>query len=358
MRRRSVLLGAAALAGCAQTPLPQIALPSLGQRRPIVIAHRGASGERPEHTIAAYRLAIAQGADVIEPDLVLSKDGVFVCRHENEISGTTDVAARAEFADRRTVKRIDGVEVSGWFTEDFTLAELKTLRCKERLPDLRPGSAYFDGQETIPTFDEVLRLALEGGVGVCPELKHPRHFQSVGLDMSVEFMDRVGAWRRERAGPRIFAQCFEIAPLRRLAELGSFANVESVQLIAAGGGPADEPARRYADMVANDGLRAIAQYADAIGVEKSLIIPRDAQGRSLPTTNLVGRAHFVDLKVYVWTFRAENYFLPLERRRGDPEAPDYLRTRGDLEGEIAQFADLGVDGVFTDHTAPAIAALR
>jgi glycerophosphoryl diester phosphodiesterase len=168
MRRRDVLIGAGAtLAACATTP------ERMDASKPLVIAHRGASGERPEHTLASYRLAIAQGADFIEPDLVLTKDGHLVCRHENEISGTTDVASRTEFASRRAKKTVDWGEVEGWFTEDFTLAELKTLRCRERLPQLRPANSAFDGQEAIPTFDEVCALAKAEGVGVYPETKHP-----------------------------------------------------------------------------------------------------------------------------------------------------------------------------------------
>lgn len=338
--------------------MPSLDLPEIGARKPMIVAHRGASGERPEHTAAAYRLAIAQGADLIEPDLVVSKDGVLICRHENEISETTDVAARPEFSGRRTTKAIDGASVSGWFAEDFTLAELKTLRCKERLPQIRPSNAFFDGQEQILTLEEALRIAHEGGVGLCPELKHPSFFQSLGMDVTDIFDETVRLWRRRSASPRIFVQCFETEPLRRLSRLSAFASARSVQLIAADGGPADAPHLLYAAMLSDQGLADIARYAGIIGVEKSLIAPRDPAGRSLQPTDLIERAHGAGLRVFAWTFRAENYFLPAELRRGEPDAPDYLRTRGDLEAELLQFADLGVDGVFTDFTAPAAAVLR
>lgn len=332
------MAGAAALAGCAQ-PAPQ-------RPRPLVIAHRGASGERPEHTMAAYDLAIVQRADFIEPDLVMTRDGVLVCRHENEISETTDIAAHPAFADRRTTKTIDGETRTGWFTEDFTLAELRTLRCRERLPALRPASAAFDGQEAAPTFDEVLILAQSRGVGVYPELKHPSHFMSLGLDPLPAFVSALeGAGWSGRNAP-VIAQCFEREPLRRLSAL---AQVRRVQLISASGGPADAPGVSYAQMLAN--LDEIASYADGIGVEKTLILPRDGRGASLPATDLIQRAQATGLFAHAWTFRAENEFLPLELRRGADTA-----AHGDLAGELATFFALGIDGVFSDFPAAAVAA--
>lgn len=346
MNRRDVVAGAAALAGCA-------AMTETNRRGPIIIAHRGASGERPEHTLAAYRLAIAQGADFIEPDLVMTRDGVLVCRHENEISGTTDVATRPEFADRRRRKTVDGVEADGWWVEDFTAAELKTLRCKERLPQLRPANTAFDGQEQIPTFVEVLALARGAGVGVYPELKHPSFLREQGLDPTPALVQAVNAAGGQSVADRLFVQCFETWPLRQLAEMSSI-RWRCVQLASARGGPWDLPDLTYADMLQGDRLARIAEYAHGIGPEKTLILPRDSNGGSLAPTDLIARAHAANLRVHAWTFRAENYFLPAELRRGEPNAPDYLRLHGDLAAELRAFYAAGVDGVFTDFVSHAV----
>lgn len=351
MRRRDVLAGAVMLAGC-----ETVSAPVQRPRRPIVIAHRGASGERPEHTLASYRRAIEQGADFIEPDLVMTRDGVLVCRHENEISGTTDVADRPEFADRRTEKTVDGQTVTGWWVEDFTLPELKTLRCKERLPQLRPANTAFDGREQIPTFAEVLELAREGNVGTYPELKHPSYLRERGLDPVPAFVTTVGANGGQPAADRMFVQCFETWPLRTLARMSSL-RWTCVQLIAVGAGPWDLQGRTPAQMLSEAGLREIATYAQGLGPEKSLIIPRDSEGRSLAPTDLVARAHAAGLVLHPWTFRAENYFLPTELRRGDPSAADHMRQHGDLDAELRMFFAAGVDGVFTDFPATAVAAL-
>lgn len=350
MRRRDVLAGAGALAGCA----------SMSERRapravPIVIAHRGASGERPEHTLGAYRLAIAQGADFIEPDLVMTRDGVLVCRHENEISATTDVASRPEFTDRRRDKSVDGVAASGWWVEDFTLSELQMLRCRERLPQLRPANTAYDGQEAIPTFAEVLALAQSAGVGVYPELKHPTFLREQGLDPVPAFVADVQAAGGQRAADAMFVQCFEIGPLCTLAQMSSI-RWQCMQLVSAGSGPWDNRSVRYADMLSDAGLRGIAEYARGIGAEKSLIGPRDGAGRSTAPTDLVARAHAANLLVHAWTFRAENAFLPAELRRGDASAPDHMRQHGDLASELRAFYVLGIDGVFSDFPAAAVAA--
>jgi glycerophosphoryl diester phosphodiesterase len=353
-----VLLGAAALAGCAAPPLAgegRLRDPMTRGARPLVIAHRGASGERPEHTLAAYRLAIQQGADFIEPDLVLTRDNVLVCRHENEISGTTDVAAHPEFADRRKEKTVDGVTANGWWVEDFTLVELKTLRAKERLPQLRPQNTAYDGQEEIPTFDEVMALAVEADVGIYPELKHPTFLGEQGLDPVGAIVAAIHRAGGQDAANRTVVQCFEIGALRTLAQMSSI-RWTCVQLAAASGGPWDRRDLSYADMITDAGLRAVAEYANGIGVEKSLIIPRDGDGRSAAPTDLVQRAHAANLKVHPWTFRAENYFLPAELRRGDPNAPDYMRQHGDLDAELRAFYAVGVDGVFSDFPAAAVAA--
>lgn len=344
MRRRDVVLGAAALAGCEGMNKAQTA-------SPIIIAHRGASGERPEHTLASYRLALEQGADFIEPDLVMTKDGVLVCRHENEISGTTDVAAHAEFAGRRREQTVDGETATGWWVEDFTLAELKTLRAKERLPQLRPANVAFDGQEQIPTFAEALNLARAAERGIYPELKHPSFLREQGLDPVPAFAEAVRAGGGQAAADTMFVQCFEIGALRQLAEMSSI-RWTCLQLVSAAGGPWDRRDLSYAHMLSGEGLRAIAEYASGIGAEKALIVPRDSEGRSAAATDLVARAHAANLLVHAWTFRAENYFLPLDLRNGgDPSA------HGDLKSELRAFTATGVDGVFCDFPALARAAL-
>lgn len=314
--------------------------------RPIVIAHRGASGLLPEHTIAAYTRAIDDGADFIEPDLVPTRDGVLVARHENEISGTTDVASRADFADRKSTKTIDGASVTGWFTEDFTLAELKTLRARERLPELR-GTAN-DGRFEIPTLDEIIALAQARGVGIYPETKHPTYFAAIGLPLEerlVAALDTAG-WRD--ADAPVFIQSFEVNNLKRL---DGMTDVRLIQLVAAEGGPADGTYRSYTEMLTPEGLKAVAAYADGIGPEKTLVIPRGPDMRLTSPTRLVADAHAAGLKVHPWTFRAENYFLPADHRKGEDP-----RAHGDLAGEIRAYLATGIDGLFSDFTAEAVAA--
>ncbi len=336
-----------------------VAATDVREGRPIVIAHRGASGERPEHTLEAYRLGIEQGADFVEPDLVSTRDGVLVCRHENEISGTTDVASRPEFASRRVTKTIDGASVTGWFTEDFTLAELKVLRARERLPRLRGTS--FDGHFEIPTFEEALALVAAINtrperrgrpVGIYPETKHPSHFEALGLPLEKPLVEALRRHGLDRADAPVFIQSFEADNLRRLART---THVPLIQLIDVQGRPWDfthgRLARAYADMVRPQGLKDIATYARGVGVHKRLVIPRDAHERSLPPTGLVRDAHAAGLLVHVWTLRAESEFLPAELRRGaEPSA------RGDMAGEAALFLKAGVDGFFTDHPAIGVAA--
>ncbi|MEO0057050.1 MAG: hypothetical protein RIT17_487, partial [Pseudomonadota bacterium] len=251
----------------------------------LVIAHRGASAERPEHTLAAYELAIDQGADYIEPDLVVTKDLVLVSRHENELSGTTDVASREEFEDRRRDKTIDGQKVAGWFAEDFTLAELRTLRAKERIPNLRPANARFDGLYQVATLAEIVKLvrakeaATGRRIGLYPELKHPEFLlQEAGIDMVDLLLRDLRELGITPADP-VFIQSFEVGPLQRLRQRGG--GFKLVQLVAPLAGPADEPAMRYAEMVTPTGLAEVAKYADAVGAHIALILAPDGTPTSL-----------------------------------------------------------------------------
>jgi glycerophosphoryl diester phosphodiesterase len=288
---------------------------------PLVIAHRGASGYRPEHTLEGYRLAVEMGADFIEPDLVATKDDVLIARHENEIGSTTDVADR--FPDRKRTKTIDGQSLTGWFTEDFTLAEIKTLRARERLAF---RSHAYDGQFAIPTFDEVIDLAQRLGetrhrpVGVYPETKHPTYFRGISLPLEEKLLASLQrhGWN-DRAAP-VFIQSFEQDNLR---ELRKKTTVRLIQLVSS------------ATMIEGDGLKSIAAYADGIGPEKRLLIPVNADGSLAPPTDLVARAHALKLLVHVWTVRIEKDFLP-------------AGYHGDVAAEFEALRRLGVDGVFTD----------
>ncbi|MBC8066444.1 MAG: glycerophosphodiester phosphodiesterase [Chlorobia bacterium] len=317
---------------------------------PIVIAHRGASGERPEHTLAAYQLALEQGADFIEPDLVITKDGVLVCRHENEIGTTTDVAAKSEFAARKTKKEIDGKTFEGWFTEDFTLKELKTLRAKERLPDVRKANTAYDGQFEVPTFEEVLKLLRDWRkksgktVGVYPETKHSTYFGMMDLPLETPLVDLVKRYGYDKKDAPIFIQSFEQSNLKGLRRR---TKARLIQLIDAVGRPFDwnltEDKRTYTQLVSPGGLTEISMYADGVGVYKDYVIPRNAEGNLGEPSSLVRDAKQSGLLVHVWTFRNEDQFLP-KNLAGEPEE------------EIKRFIAAGVDGLFADSPATAVKA--
>ena len=368
VRRAAHVIGAAALAtGLTTVPAAAATAPTTDRHLSepprhaqsiTVFGHRGASGYRPEHTLAAYELAIRLGADYIEPDLVSTKDGVLVARHENEISGTTDVADHPEFASRKTTKNIDGVPVSGWFTEDFTLRELRTLKAKERLPGVRPGNTRYDGRFDIPTFDEVLALAKREGrkhgrvIGVAPETKHPTYFRSIGLPLERPLLRSLRLAGLDHRRSKVVIQSFETSNLRQLSKQ---TKVPLVQLTSEKGAPYDlvvagDP-RTYADLMAPAGLRRIATYADWLGPEKNSVIPRDAAGFLAEPTTVVKDAHRAGLKVVVYTFRDENQFLPADFRDGDnPNA------KGDIFGELDTFFRTGIDAVFSDYPDTADAA--
>lgn len=319
-----------------------------------VIAHRGACAHLPEHTLAAYARAIRDGADFIEPDLVMTRDGVLVSRHENEISGTTDVATRGEFAARRTVKSIDGATVEGWFTEDFTLAELQTLRARERLPGLR-GTAH-DGLHAVASFAEIVALAAGCGrtVGLIPEIKHGSYFARLGLPMEDALLDALAAHPYTRTAT-VEIQSFEVGNLRYLhreRRRRGLGNVRLLQLMEMDGQPADIAAAGgtlgYAAMMAPAGLREVATYADAIGPSIRAILPLTADGRLDACTSLVRDAHAAGLEVHPYTLRPENAFLPPALREGND--PAHRAEAGSL-AEMRALLAAGVDAFFTDDPA-------
>ena len=329
---------------------------------PLVIGHRGAPGYRPEHTLASYELAARMGADYIEPDLVSTKDHVLVARHENEISATTDVARHPEFASRRTTKVIDGVKVTGWFTEDFTLAELRTLRAKERIPSVRPQNTRYDGRFEVPTFAEVLALRarlsreLHRQIGVAPETKHPSWFRSIGLDLEGPMVAQLRAAGLDRPTAPVLVQSFELANLEQLRTRYKL-TAPTLLLTSAKGAPWDlrssgDP-RTFASLTTPTGLRSLAKWVNAIGPDKVEVIPRRVDGRLGRPTRLVADAHRAGLWVIPYTFRAENRFLPTNLRRGS--SPDAL---GDEAAEDVDFLRAGVDGFFTDQPDVGVAARR
>ncbi|MDQ1834756.1 glycerophosphodiester phosphodiesterase [Massilia scottii] len=364
---------AALMTACGGDDTPELQNPGASwPPQPTVTAHRGASALRPEHTLASYRKAIEDGADMVEPDLVATKDGVLVARHENEISGTTNVAALPQFASRKATKTIDGIPVSGWFTEDFTLAELKTLRAKERIPANRPANTAFDGQFEVPTLQEVVDLvkkesqARHKTIGIYPETKHPTYFKNIGLPLEKRLVDLLVANGYRGKDAAVYLQSFEVANLKELRKL---TDMRIVQLIdnpanppAPNGAPRNAPydfvaagsKKTYKDLTTPAGLKEIATYADAVSPYKEVIIARTAANELGTPSSFVADAHAAGLKVHTWTLRPENPFLPPSMRRGNVASAS---ERGDAVAEITAYLNAGIDGFFTDDPAVGRAAV-
>lgn len=333
--------------------------------RPLLMAHRGCSALRPEHTLGAYAKAIADGADFIEPDLVGTKDGCLVARHENNIAETTDVSQRAEFASRKTVKTIDGVQQEGWFTEDFTLAELRTLRARERLAGMREESHGYDGMFRLCTLAEIADfVAAEAAargrtIGLIPEVKHSTYFSRIGLPLEPGLIAELSASRYLAQAP-VIVQSFEVANLKALRrDLAGFANVRLMQLI---GDPGEVPAdqlglrtgKAYAEMLTAEGLAEMARYADYVAPNTRMLIPLDPAGRLARPTGLVEAAHAAGLLVGTWTFRPENRFLAVDFRDG---AGDMQRNEAGSLAEIRRYLATGLDAFFTDDPGLGLKAL-
>ncbi|MGX1855043.1 glycerophosphodiester phosphodiesterase [Streptomyces sp. NBC_01456] len=326
---------------------------------PLIIGHRGASGYRPEHTFGSYQLALDMGADVIEQDLVPTKDGHLVCRHENDITATTDVSAHPEFAGRKTTKTVDGVKLTGWFTEDFTLAELKTLRAKERIPGTRQHNTLYDGRWEVPTFEEVLEWAEREGrkrgrrVWLHIETKHPTYFRKLGLPLEERVAKALRAHGRHRKDSPNFLQSFEPSSLQRLGRLVGCPKIvllgtpdtRSWDFVEAG-----DP-RTVADLIKPEGLKWIAGFAQGIGPDLTVIIPRDKDGKLGTPTSVVKDAHAAGLVLHPYTVRNENTFLPTDLRRGsDPNA------YGDSFAYFKALLGTGIDGLFSDNCDTALLA--
>jgi glycerophosphoryl diester phosphodiesterase len=345
---------AAAEAGAAGKPGPGRELPV-----PTVIGHRGASGYRPEHTLGSYQLALDMGADIVEQDVVPTKDGHLVCRHENDITATTDVSAHPEFADRKTTKTVDGTKLTGWFTEDFTLAELKTLRAKERIPGTRQRNTLYDGRWEVPTFEEVLQWADREGrkrgrkVWLYVETKHPTYFRKLGLGLEERVAKLLRRYGRDTKDAALFLQSFEPSSIQRLRKLVDTPSV--VLLDAVDKRPwdfveANDP-RTVADLVKPEGLKWIASFAQGIGPDLSVIIPRTADGKLGTPTSVVKDAHAAGLILHPYTMRNENTFLPADFRKGsDPNA------YGDAFGAFKAYFATGIDGIFSDNADTALLA--
>lgn len=350
--------------------------------RPLVIGHRGASGYRPEHTRSAYELAFALGADAVEPDIVATRDGVLVLRHENEISGTTDVSTRPEFASKRTTREVDGKPLTGWFTEDFTWAELSTLRARERLGALRQSSASFDDRYPVIRLRDLFELIDTAAdeqrrlVRMVAEFKHASHFAALGLPLDELFAAELDDAGWGRGDERLVMEAFELDVLDRLGRRGI--RGPRVFLVEATGSPIDvvlamgRAAPSYDDYMTEAGLLGLAGRVDGVSVDKARLLgaPRGAATRApasergavrrsarrvvpLVGAELVDAAHSAGLRVFTWTLRPENRFLSSAYRRGTARS-----AFGNWLGEFEDVIGTGVDGIFVDHPDLGVEARR
>ncbi len=350
-----LIIGLTSLAGCNDNDDKQSNTnnrPQYTEPKVLIIGHRGASALRPEHTLAAYQKAIDDGADFIEPDLVPTKDGYLVARHENEIGGTTNVASLSQFTDRKFTKNIDGTSLTGWFTEDFNLSELNQLKARERIPEIRPNNTQYNDQYAIPTLEQIIELAeshyKKTGkiVGLYIETKHPTYFKNLNLSMEDKLLKTLSQYKYTREIAPIYLQSFEVNNLKYLSEqLKLHKSLKHAKIVQLFDSPNVYPAdlinqTTYADMATSTGLKNIAQYAQGVGPSKDYIINANQQ-----TTSFVSDAHAAGLKVHPYTFRPENNFLATPLKCSNIAQQ---RCETGAKKEFEMFFKAGVDGVFTD----------
>lgn len=336
---------------------PEYQLPKI-----LVIGHRGASALSPEHTLASYQKAIDDGADFIEPDLVSTKDGVLVTRHENEIGGTTNISTLAQFADRKTTKNIDGVNLTGWFTEDLTLNELQQVKARERIPEFRPANTAYNDLYSIPTLEQVIELAEANYkktgkiIGLYIETKHPTYFKNKNLAMEDTLLKTLAKYQYTRDIAPIYLQSFEVSNLKYLKDqLDLHKTLKHAQIIQLYDAKTSRPAdfvesgvsKTYGDLATAQSLKDVAKYANGVGPSKNYILNFNNDG-SVQTTSFISDAHAAGLKVHPYTFRPENNFLPQPLKCSDK--PAERCPTGALK-EFEAYFKAGVDGIFTDDPA-------
>lgn len=337
---------------------PEYQLPKI-----LVIGHRGASALRPEHTLASYQKAIDDGADFIEPDLVSTKDGVLVTRHENEIGGTTNVSTLTQFADRKITKNIDGKDLTGWFTEDFTLSELQQLKARERIPEFRPANTAYNDLYPVPTLEQVIELVEANYkktgkiIGLYIETKHPTYFKNQKLAMEDTLLKTLAKYKYTRDIAPVYLQSFEVSNLKYLKDqLDLHKTIKHAQIIQLYDAKTSQPAdfvesgetKTYADLATAQGLKDVAKYANGVGPSKGYILNFNDKG-SVQTTSFISDAHAAGLKVHPYTFRPENNFLPKPLKCSQDKPAERCPT-GALK-EFEAYFKAGVDGVFTDDPA-------